>query len=57
MADEAGKAVCEGRQAGWGGWPGGGWPGGEAGRVGCRAGWGGGPGGLAVRVVGRGWFF
>ena len=34
VADEAGKAVWEGRPAGWGGLQGGGGPGGVAGRVG-----------------------
>ena len=51
MADEADKAVWEGRPAGWGGGPGG-----VAGRVGWRAGSGGGPvWWLAGRVAGRVW--
>ena len=52
MAEEAGKAVWEGRQAGWGG--------GQdrvAGRVGWRAGSGGGQGQVAGWVVGGGWIF
>ena len=50
VADEAGKAVWEGRPAGWGGWQGGvkGW-------VGWGVGSGGGPGRVAGQVVGGGW--
>ena len=66
VAEEAGRAVREGRPAGWGGGPGrvagwAGWragqeggPGRMVGRVGWRAEWGGGPGGEAGRVVGGG---
>ena len=43
MAEEAGRAVWEGRPTGWGGWPGG-----VAGLG------GGGPGRVAGRVVGGG---
>ena len=44
MAEEAGKAVREGRPAGW-----------VAGRVGWRAGWGGEQGGVAGRVGWLAW--
>ena len=62
MADEAGKAVCEGRPAGWGGGQGSGGQGDGAGQVaglvGWRAGSGGGQeGGGAGRVVRGGWIF
>ena len=63
VADEAGKAVWEGRPAGRGGWQGGGGQGGVAGRVGWPPGggqgWGVGSGGGQGRVagwLGGGWW-
>ena len=59
MAEEVGKAVREGRQAGWGGVQcgvagrSGGWQCGEADQAGWLAVWGGWPGGMA----GGGWIF